>query len=197
MKIISAGPKWSGDVWLFNCIRTICNLAGTVCSGGLGKLETNPNTDYTVLKGQGKDEVNPGYLIFTSRRDLRDVVASALKYGHTNVDNALNFADRIYEEDVYWVKQSSFIARFEDMIRKRTVVIENIVRVLGVRADANEVSEILGRISVPKDNIDPITLVPPGHQVDYNIGHYKNILPRDVIVELEDRFREWIQRYHA
>jgi len=201
--ILCAGMRRSGSTWLFNVLRYSYLNAGYRIYGDYTKeYKSSIPADVHVVKIHPFDH---GYcerseLIFTTIRDLRDVVASMVRFklAHNTQSGIARCARQlIAREYTPWATHSNLEIRYEEMVRDRPAAIAQILAVLGLPdVDPQEVHrdiEKLTLIALPEH--DRTTQIWPHHLTDGRLGSYSETLSPQLIGIIEDAAGDWLTEH--
>lgn len=135
MIVVCAGMYRSGSTWLYNVLRRVMtvNFGADFKAGWASNKEETLELlshPHCLVKTHQYDDIlrQQADLVYTSYRDLRDVVISMNKAFHTEigVQTARESADFHW----LWKRYSCHDMRFEDMMRDRRFACVNIIGAL-------------------------------------------------------------------
>lgn len=190
--IVCAGMHRSGSTWLYNAVRLIIASQGLPVYGCFSSnYRQDDGRPVHVVKTHA---FSPGLkgladCIFTTRRDLRDVAASAVRMQLCRHDpsHVVEYLIRIVEQDyVPWMQFSDFELPYEEMVRDETHFIEVLGLFLGATVSGED---IRGRIEALGPGAE--SLLHEGHITRREPGTFAEVLPPETIHAVEKAFRGW------
>lgn len=154
MKILVAGMGRSGSTALYNIIRIACERAGKT-------IRLNKTHGYNAKLHKWAD------MIFTSKRDMRDVVISDILFESrkcvmANVKKATPDAlgrrcKRHLKLHADWQQYSDYEFAYERFVATPAAVIKEVLSVLGIKGDVqkihNDLCKLLADVTMHKKNI--------------------------------------------
>ncbi len=203
--ILVAGMRHSGSTALFNIIRLGIEKSGYKYvsgysehdylaskirqSGCIGLIKTHEFRD---------DLLGMADVIFTSRRDLRDTVASAVRRDFhlvKKMGNSVEYAK--YNRSIYdsWASKSDFEFVYEQFIINPNKSIEEILGFLGL--DKNFTKSICGEVlNLPKNNYKT-TLLSETHitNPEHNMS-YKDTLSEEAVSMINANHYLWLKQFY-
>jgi len=202
--IICAGMHRSGSTWLYNVVRYCCMNAGLRTYGDYAKKyrDTIP-ADVHVLKIHPFKQhyCDRAKHVFTTVRDLRDVVASMIRYNITRPtprDVAHSTEKLINREYAAWAPYSSLEIRYEEMVLDRPAAVAAVLRVLDLPSVVDPVEvhrdvEKLTRMALP--DLDRTTQLWPRHVTNGRTGSYAETLSPELIKIVENIGGSWLTEH--
>jgi len=201
--IICAGMHRSGSTWLYNVVRYCFMNAGCRTYGDYAKkYNASIPADVHVLKLHPFKQhyCDRAEHIFTTVRDLRDIVASMIRFNITRPtprDVAHCTEKLINREYAAWAPYSSLETRYEDMTRDRPAAIAAILRVLDLPdVDPVEVHrdvEKLTMMALP--DLDRSTQLWPRHLTNGRTGSYAETLSPELVKVVENIGGSWLTEH--
>lgn len=213
MKIIVAGMRRCGSTLLYNIIRLSYLEFGCKVKGFLWDADDfSEPPDYSEFDIQvmKRHQLPHQTLtqwadkIFLPVRDLRDIIASDIRFGHINRDTQsilddCNFNIVSLNE---WKKYSNLIYIYEEYVHNPLLYIDKVHQDLEIRLDDIEqfhqgvVRFSNQEISNPATGFDKESLLFPNHITSGGrIGSYKEFLTADEIALIEDNYQEFLTEY--
>lgn len=203
-RIVVAGMRHSGSTAIFNVIRLALEKNGI---DFVGFYSEQKNADYQdqvdrrlqlIKTHEFRDDIScTDSLIITTRRDLRDSVASAVRRDFSllmGVGGAVEYAKYNRTLHDIWLPLSDHVVVYEHFISEPLVCIEKLLQIIGLRdVDVREIyREVL---SLPKDQYQT-TLLSPSHITDpeHKLS-YKDTLDDNLIRKINSDHALWLQRY--
>jgi len=213
--VVSAGMPRSGSTWLYNAIRLNIEmrpeLAGNVSYGWIGDWAKIEKRQRVLLKVHDFDRrlVDSAESIFYSYRDVRDAVASyQRKFG---APATIELAASFIQNHESWMKEATFIMRYEDMIQAPLSVVTGIreyveeTLVSQGSAGSNPAADklVLQQIGELEYNSKGATnnvynetnLLHKGHITDGSHGAWKKTIGEELGAEIRDKFAWWFEKY--
>jgi len=196
--IASCGIHHSGSTWLFNVIRIAYDLDNTPTLGGFvsdfnWKQEFN---GVKVIKAHWFLEplAISAEQVFLTRRDLRDVCASAVRRGEIKLTakDCLNYCKQEANNFETWVNwctkksKSIFIIDYRDIVKKEEELITKVIDKLALSVDPKVVLSKLKELSIPIKGRDEKTLLHHNHITDGRLGTYYKTLTEEIVKEIEE-----------
>jgi hypothetical protein len=193
--VLCAGIPRSGSTWLFNAARLLLERRGPVTSGWIEDVGRSPDPDATTLiKLHGFDErlATRADVVLTSRRDLVEIAASAVRLGWISDRGAADFIDGVVAQHAAWAAYASYELAYERLRGGAAGVVGEVGAALGVEVDPRDAAEIGERIdrfsyTGASGTYDPVTLLHPRHTAP---------VPYRLSSETERashiRFRDWL-----
>jgi hypothetical protein len=201
--ILVAGMRHSGSTALFNIIRLALErnemnfVAGYSEKIGVDELDFN-QTQVALLKTHElrDDILQLATFIFTTKRDLRDTVASAVRRKFPTLEKvggATEYAK--YNRSIYeqWSNKSNFEFCYEEFIKQPLSVIQKVLSVIGLHKVDN-VSIYNQLINLPTDQYSK-TLLSPTHITDpARERNYLDTLTDKNIQIIDNQHGGWLQQ---
>ena len=191
--IVCAGMHRSGSTWLYNAVRLIIASSRVpVYACWVNKYKPDDGRKIHVVKTHlfYPKIREAADCIFTTRRDLRDVAASAVRKGicRSTPMDVLAYLTRIIDEDyIPWMQSSDFEVPYEDMIRDEPHFIEVLAAFMGFSVDGGEIKAEIDAL----DPDDPEALLSPGHITRREPGTFAETLGLPAIRAVETAFQGW------
>lgn len=201
--ILVAGMRHSGSTALFNIIRLAFELnqihfvAGYSEKIVVDELDFN-QTQVALLKTHElrDDILQRATFIFTTKRDLRDTVASAVRRKFPTLEKvggATEYAK--YNRSIYeqWSNKSNFEFCYEEFIKQPLSVIQKVLSVIGLHKVDN-VSIHNQLMNLPTDQYSK-TLLSPIHITDpARERNYLDTLTDKNIQIIDNQHGGWLQQ---
>ena len=202
--IVVAGMRHSGSTALFNIVRLALLKAEVKFVSGYAENESwYGNRDKgDVVKlikvHEFRDDIayTNGF-VFTTRRDLRDTVASAVRRGFRTVSDmggAAKYARYNRTLHDIWMPHSNYVFIYEQFMQRPLSVIESMLDRLGLnRFWAQEILAEL--VSLPTDKYKE-TLLSPTHVTDPERQmSFRDTLSDEIIQEIDNDNTIWLAQY--
>lgn len=215
--ITSAGMPRSASTWMYNVIRMLIasqpDLASDFSFGWIGDWKKIPKKRHILIKAHNFDPdlVKVSKVIFYSYRDIRDAIASQQrKFGGVA---SLIWADQFIESHEKWIKAANFSMKYESMLQKKEDIVLNISKTLEASQiysrDSNviavKITDIIGEIErlnfdsegeKNSNNYNENNLFHKNHITDGRYGAYKDDLSQELISQITDKYRWWLEEYN-
>ena len=202
-RIIVAGMRHCGSTALFNIIRlsmVSCNINFQSCYSEYGELADRVPDEkgiYLLKTHEFRDDV-AGFAdtVLTSRRDLRDTVASAVRrdFYLLNKMGQVEYAkyNRMLHDS--WSSISDYEFVYEEFMSNPVETIEKVLSFLGIEGvDSSQVYCQL--TNLPVDDYEN-TLLSPTHITDPERKFsYIDSLDGDIIRKIESHNSKWLEMY--
>jgi Sulfotransferase domain len=207
--ILCAGLARSGSTWLYNVIRlTIVRSGKMVYGSWIGGYDPKRPEEYHLVKIHEfhKDFAKQAFLIFVSHRDLRDVVASAMRVGFIDRDIAEeDLAQWIRVHIQYlekWNRLADYDMSYEKMMQDRTKEAERIARILKMPGQAEQICYDVEHLSFGSKRAHPIhhhdteNLLHENHIAQGDNGNQCDILNLHLKEFVTKKYEHWLKQYH-
>ena len=209
-RVLCAGPMRSGSAWLYNTVR--------LALAGVGPVYACPDHLYDPADPRPLHVIKVHAFnarlctqcerVLTTRRDLRDVAASALRVGLVKGEfGVVGLVAQVVAAHRAWGEHSAGEIVFEDMMRDKVGATQRVVEALfagqGTQVgeiDCAALSRAVEALEAPVATgadaaFDPLTLMVPGHMTGGGVGTYaQTLLPQWVRV-IEDMHGDWLAEY--
>lgn len=203
MNIVMAGMHRSGTTWLFNVLRLL------VCEGGncycvfvqdFDPRQMRAVNVVTAHRFDG-DLVRMADVLLLTHRDVRDVVASAVRIGilEPRREVVLSWLDNMVEwEYERWRPYANLDITYWEAQFDRTTWIRKVAEAIGVTADEARASRIrdevetIGLGSRTLERYDPVTHLHPRHVTNGVPGTFGETLSPDIVEAIERRFPGYV-----
>ena len=196
----------SGSTWLFNTLRIIFQQSNqSVYSYFFSEFDDSVGNNYDVhvAKTHQFDDVLSygGYdYIFTTRRDLRDIAASAVRRGmvKNKTPTVIEFLLRTVNlEYITWLPYSDMEIIYEDMINNKEHVTARIAHHMGMTINPTLVVNAVDILKLPKMGQDHFsdTQLHHGHLTNGTPGTYRETLTTYTVRKIENIFYSWLTEH--
>lgn len=200
MRVLAAGMRRAGSMWLYNVARVLCATKGDTQAVVQDRYACKPGIEIAVVKVHKFQEafLFGSNVVLTSHRDLRDVLASAFMRGlcRPTLYAAISFLLRIVvDEYEQWIPYTTYDMRYEDMVSDRLACVKQIANVLNcIDADPATVCKQVDAMPVGRPG-DIEILMQPRNYKDARSGIYKEVLNADIIAAIDVVFKDWQQEH--
>ncbi len=203
-RIVVAGMRHSGSTALFNIIRlTLLKADIDVISFYSEHKSSLPDEDksnrvFLIKTHEFRDDIAcSNDLIMTTRRDLRNTVASAVRRGFSLVErigNPVEYAKYNRTLHDVWLPLSDYVFIYENFIKDPIVTIKEVIELVDIKnIDANEIHEEL--LALPLDQYD-ITLLSKSHITDPQQKlSFNDTLDLKTIKKINSDHALWLDNY--
>ncbi len=198
--VLCAGIPRSGSTWVYNAARLLLQREAAVHGAWVERWDEHDPAPVHLVKLHEPDEAlaDRADVILTSRRDLRDIAASALQRGWTSEADAVSFLERVVRLHAWWCSRSSWELAYEMLLEDPVAAVRELAGVLG--ADPGAAPAVRGEIDALREPAasagwDERTLLHPEHLADGRAGYYRQVLPPALIDEINARFATWLQAH--
>ena len=202
--ILIAGMRHSASTALFNIVRIGFELSGKQISANyseyfdINNIEKKTGVVYlTKIHEYREDHYQRADFVITSRRDLRDSVASAKRRDFgllNNVGGAIQYA--AYNRSLHeaWHTKSDYELSYEYFINNPIQAVTDILEIFGIDpALASQVAEAVK--TLPTNNYNT-TLLSDTHITDPKQElTFKDTLETKDITSINERNKDWLKRY--
>lgn len=204
--VVCAGLLRSGSAWLYNTARLAMAARGPVYAGPDHLYDPADPRPQHLIKAHGfrADLCERADRILITRRDLRDIAASAVRVGLVDGElGVVGLSDQVVAAHRRWRPHCAAEIVFEQMIADRPGATAQVVDALfddpkSVSLDCAVLSDAVEAIEPPlreRGSHDPLTLMVPGHVTDGRAGRYDQTLPRKWIEVIEQLHGDWLSEY--
>jgi hypothetical protein len=196
MKIVCAGCHRSGSTWLYNAVRLIMESKNEVYACFVTEYDPENKSQVHVIKTHNwhKSLEENADKIFTTKRDLRDIAASAIRRGLIEEEDAISYLRKVIKKEYMpWKSHSDLEIVYEDLIINKNLQIQNIAKVLKVTVKPNDIHQKIENLPIP-EVFDPLTQLHPNHITDGRLNSYKATLTKDMQDKIYRTFNNWMFR---
>lgn len=208
MKIVIAGMPRSASTRLYNIIRLILmqhyKLEEINC-GWIDNFFVNEKIKVNMVKMHYFDKkwCDWSDFIFTTRRDLRSLIASSIdfrknikSFGLDLIHKDLQVVVNIHEK---WYNHTNYELVYEDWDHNPSKIIEIICQILNLKCNVKEVlhgvEEIKNSMKEFSGKFDWHTLMNKNHISENSSLHYSERLPPEYINAIEVNCEFWLRKY--
>lgn len=199
--LLVAGMRHSGSTALFNILRLSLEQIGVMLVSGYSErldllsIEESEFEQLLVKTHEPRDDIlGIADIIITTKRDLRETVASATRRKFnilTQLGSAVEYAkyNRLLHE--YWSRKSDYEFSYEAFIQQPEEAISKVLEFLKI--DGVDIPAVLHQIqNLPTDNYKE-TLLSPEHITDpeRKLSFSETLTTRDII-EIERNSYVWL-----
>lgn len=204
---VASGMMRSGSTWLYNATRLVLSSSPTIKNNfscgwsGDWKYKKIPEKEYTLIKIHDFNEmiVKQAHLIVYSYRDIRDVLASNLRTFTT--PPTIESADSLIQTHEKWINVADLVVPYDRILNQKNTVIEELARCCEVDSvDASAIVEEINNLSYEsegeRDDIHHKTnLFHSNHISDGSNGYWVNYLEKNLVEQIERKYRDWLEKY--
>ncbi len=203
--VLCAGIPRSGSTWLYNAARLLLMRHAGVSSiygAWIAQYDSSNTAPWHVIKIHDPDEglLWRARVAFTSRRDLRDIAASAWKRGWVGDEpTTIAFLDNVVAQHTFWRDRCAHQMTYEQMLHDRPAELARIANALNLpidsaalRAISNDIDS-LGFDDSREGDFDTETLLHKRHIIDGRPGSHAHTLPADVVATINQRYGDWLR----
>lgn len=204
MIYLAAGMHRSGSTWQFNALRLLLEHAGQApTAGAWPERATLIQATNCVIKLHRPDEELAAQtaMVFTSHRDLRDLVASHHRmFGRSALPPEAGILLRpIMESYAYWSARATYDMQYEQMIVDKPAELGRLSTALGLAPglDFATISAEIDALSFNQarktdGDYDAVTMLFDGHITDGRHGSWAETLSPEEVVEIEMLYGSWL-----
>ena len=204
MNILVAGIPRSGSLRIFNIVRVGLEQLfpkHEINFGYENNFVEKSEKKFNILKVHSCDDGLRDWadVIFTTKRDLRDILASSIDFGMLDIrflsEEKINiFLNDIVEKYNYWRQNSDLEVIFESFEENKRQVITRIFEICKLRVD---VDEVLRRIDYIAENRNNKALVgeyiSKKHISNKADSTYRDRLDSETLQVVQDAFADWLK----
>ena len=203
MIILSTGPHRSGSTWMYNVLRMICiENNKSVYGSFVNKYDLENESEVHVVKLHGyiKSMKAIGDLTFMTVRDIRDIIASAVRRDmvQPTMLDVERYARKIIRREYnQWSTCCDLQLRYEDIMKSKPKAISKIAKVMSMPVDPIKVSRLVEDIPIPNDEseFNAENQLHHNHITNGVHGSYKTTLPKDIVGFLEHEYQWFLKRH--
>ena len=202
--ILVAGMRHSGSTALFNIVRLGLKYASRKHTANYSEyiepkiIKREAGLTHLIkIHDFRNDYFKQADIVITSRRDLRDTIASAKRRDFSMLNKLggeVLYArhNRLLHET--WHQRSDYEMSYDDFIEDMCLEIEKILRVVGI--DANLASLVLAELKVLPTNQYEKTLLSATHITDPGrIYSYDVSLQKDTVRRINEENDDWLENF--
>jgi len=204
--ILCAGIPRSGSTWLYNAARLGCTLVGNgdVHAAWIDDYDAASPAAWHVVKvhDAAPDLEQRAHAVLTSRRDLRDIAASAARRGWVDGDaGMLDLLGRVVAQHDHWSRTAALEVVYADIETAPVRTAAAVLDAIGLDPDERHARAIVEGIEATGDpaageaGYDPLTLLHPGHRASGGGGDYAVTLEPAMIERIEMHYGDWLDRH--
>lgn len=206
--VVCAGIPRSGSTWLYNAARLLLTAttgdSAAVHGTWIEHYEPSNSARFHVVKVHEPDEALAwrAKTILTSRRDLRDIAASAWKRGWVADEaSTLAFLDTVAAQHAFWKARAAFEMVYERMRTDPRAELAAVATAMGLSPDASCLDgvmreiESLGHDESSEEQFNPANLLHKKHIMDGRVGYHAETLPADLLRTINSRFADWLRAH--
>ena len=203
--VVCAGIPRSGSTWLYNAARLLLTAtagdAAAVHGAWIEHYEPSNGARFHVVKIHEPDEALAwrAKAILTSRRDLRDIAASAWKRSWISDEpSALAFVDSVIRQHQFWQQRCAFQMVYERMHAEPRAELVRVADALNFGIDVSAAADVLKAIDAlgheddSEHAFDAGNLLHKKHIMDGRVGYHSETLPPDLLQRINSRCAEWL-----
>jgi len=200
IKITCAGCHRSGSTWLFNAARLIMQSTGQeVYSCFVTDYDPEHSAPVHVVKCHNRHRILlDSHYFFTTKRDPRDIAASAVRRNLIEEKDAIKYLKRVISKEYErWRHYTNLEIQYEDLIGNKDVYIRRISKILKVKVKPGTIRKRIESLPIPEGEKerDPVTLLHGNHITDGKLGSYKRTLSATTQTEICAVFYNWMKRH--
>jgi len=199
LNIICAGIARSGSTRLYNIVRL--GLEQNFPAEQISAQWVNsfvPGEHHNILKIHDfkKRWLNWSDFVFTTRRDIRYIAASALdlmpRGTYKNTDSIIQMCKEILDMYEAWNDHTDYELVYEDFKENKEKVVQTIFGILGLPVDCNKLLDDLSRIGNPAGEFDKTTLMHVKHISENTFKHYTKRLSKEHCDAINTTYKYWL-----
>jgi len=155
--VVCAGMYRSGSTWLYNTVRLALLKAGfSVYADTESKYDAKGEADWHVVKTHvfREDLRKKAGLVIMTKRDLRDVAASAIRVGKIKHKDIIPFLNTTVARYDQWRRFASLTLAYEDIHKDKIEATSAVMQHLGLAVRGNAKVRILtSLLRTPKSKL--------------------------------------------
>ena len=202
--MLCAGIPRSGSTWLYNAARLLLAKQfgeANVHGAWIEQYDASNPAAWHVVKVHEPDESLAwrANVVLTSRRDLRDIAASAWNRGWISDEtSAMTFVDSVIRQHQFWQQRCAFEMVYERMRIDPAGELCRVAAALSISIDPAAAAGIvraidaLGHDDASERDFDPANLLHKKHIMDGRVGYHSETLPADLLARINDRAATWL-----
>tara|TARA_Y100000034_G_scaffold42710_1_gene52275 strand:+ start:13093 stop:13857 length:765 start_codon:yes stop_codon:yes gene_type:complete len=165
----------SGSTWLYNTLRHIFILNQQSVYGCFSThYDASNKKDIHIIKTHRfkKRLLEIADFIFLTRRDPRDIVASAVKRKLILETDALKYLNNVFYKEYYpWQGELDLEIVYEKMTNNKPLYTKKIAEILSVETAPTEICKVVENLTTD----DPTNHLHPHHRAGGKVGDYDAI----------------------
>jgi hypothetical protein len=206
--VLCAGIPRSGSTWLYNAARLACAAEpGGAHAAWVDDYDASAPDAWHVVKLHDPHATleTRATVVLTSRRDLRDIAASARRRAWFDDEaQILAFLDRVVAQHAHWAPRAALDLDYRWIERdapRAAAAVLAALGLVGVDAVDERATRLAARIEAANApergaaGYDPVTLLHPEHRLSGRSGAYAEVLPPSLVSAIEERFGAWLSRH--
>lgn len=186
----------AASTWLHNVVRLICASSGPTKGCFEDSYRAVPGMQDVVKTHKFREEwIFAAHFIFTCKRDVRDVAASAVRRQlarPTPIEIIRFLTKTVSDEYELWKPYAALDLAYEQIKDKPEGQIALIADTMGVKIDPARIRHDVDHLPVAHP-ADPEILLHRNHFTDGRVGSYAETLPKDSIAAIESLFGWWLK----
>lgn len=204
MNILIAGIPRSGSLRLFNMVRVGLEQLFPKSEINFGyeeKFVDDPDKHFNILKVHNYSDEKKDWadVIFTTKRDLRDILASSIDFKLLNMkflsEEAIkNFLGDVISKYDAWKQYTDLEVEYESFDENKKQVVQRVFNLLKLRVD---VEEVLERLEFIKQNQGvkgkAAEYISPNHVSKKTNLSYDKRLDEETLETVQENFGDWLK----
>ncbi|MEO0393588.1 MAG: sulfotransferase domain-containing protein [Pseudomonadota bacterium] len=211
--IIICGMQRSGTTALFNIIRLLSQLHGYSLNAAfvddydpsiaadihLIKTHVVPEPLLQKMIAIGRPAPELGVTFISSHRDVRDVVASAMRMGWIEDERVMGHLADVFDRYTKSETFADYNMRYENFKADPIATMLSLAAAIDMPITQEQAQELdqelraLNDLKVPQGHYDPITLLHNNHVGTGDSGDHKQRLTPARIAEIETLYGDWLK----
>lgn len=196
---VIAGMPRTGSTLLYNLIRLMLKYKYDNVNGMFYKKWNKDLNNINVVKIHefNKELHDNATLIFTSVRDLRDAMASFIRYKNmiSSFDLFIDWCEIMTDWYEVWKDSSNYEFVYEDYIKDKNKIIFEIANLLEINITIDDINILLSDIDNLKGSIynqktvNLLSII--NHRTNGKINSYKSTLTKKQIDYIENNYKKY------
>lgn len=205
MNVLVCGMGRAGSTAVFNIVKILLSEKyGDIYACHESNYDKKNQKKVNLLKTHNKDYDGWADIIITTRRDIRDVMASFKQFHSTyKPANAAKWAKTFINWHQKWFDKSNYEVVYEEFMSDRNKIIDEIANILNVESynitHINDKIDELKEIKVTKKlSFDKDTLIHKKHISKHKgkVNIYNQILNKNEINSIISVSEEWLKKFN-
>ncbi len=202
MKVVCAGMRRSGSTWLYNTVRLLCALQGPTRGRFEDTWQINDDgkpieADIVKVHRFAESWLFGADKVLLTYRDLRDVVASAIRRGliaNAPIPATQYLLKAVVSEYDRWEPYADLALAYADIMKDKVAATAKVAAVLNISTDPSVVAAMVEALPLPTQGKEDIEiLLHPKHFTDGRVGSFVETLASGVQPAIEAVFGDWMR----
>ncbi len=183
----------SGSTWLYNALRYMFILDQRDVYGSFAGhcYDDSRNEDIHVVKTHTDNRIKFDYA-FMTKRDLRNIIASAIRRGFIleTETEVVAYLNRLVHKEYYpWKNKVNLEIAYEDLDGKKDFYVDEIAKIIGIKVNAHDVCAAVDGLK--PGPVGTCVTIEPNHR-GKNKTDYRHSLSPKTIELIQNKFGDYL-----